>query len=116
YLIIESAVSSLWMKPEGIMKHYPPDIALITSIDGGQLIDAYQTAKLKAKIAEGMNSTGIVVINKEAKEFQTLVASVGKYTSHIITYGLDAQSDSNIISYVEKKGFAEVQANILGEE
>lgn len=116
YLIVESAISGLWMKPEGIMKNYPPDIALITSIDGGQNKDALETAKLKAKIAEGMNDAGIVVINKEAKEFQTLVASVEEYTSHIITYGWDAQADSNIISYAEKKGFAEVQANILGEE
>src|SRR5699024_6685802 len=53
FLVVESAVSGLWMKPNGIMKDFPPDVALITSIDGGQQKTAYETAILKAKIAEG---------------------------------------------------------------
>lgn len=36
YLIIESAISALWIRPNGVMKRYPAQIAMVTSIDGGQ--------------------------------------------------------------------------------
>ena len=38
------AISSLWMKSGGIAKTYIPDLALITSIDGGQNKTPYETA------------------------------------------------------------------------
>ncbi|HLR71385.1 MAG TPA: CapA family protein [Pseudogracilibacillus sp.] len=116
YLIIESAISGLWMKPHGIMKEYPPDIALITSIDGGQNKDAFETAKIKSKIAEGMNKKGIVVVNNDAKEIETLLKYVKEFNEQIITYGWGLDSDSRIVNYIERKGYACITANILGEE
>lgn len=115
YLVIESAISGLWTKPYGIMKSFPPDVALITSIDGGQNKTAYETAKLKAKIAESMNHQGCVVVNKESKEIDTLMDHVGQYNRNIITYGLSDTADSYIVSLVENKTFVHVTASIMGE-
>lgn len=116
YLIIESAISGLWSEPHGIMKHYPPDVALITSIDGGQQKSAYETAILKAKVAEGMNHQGVVVINSEAKEYDVLYQEVQKYNTNIKTYGFTSNSDSYVLKYEELKGKVSLEANILGEK
>src|SRR5699024_2394762 len=115
YLVIESAISGLWTKPHGIMKSYPPDIALITSIDGGQNKTAHETAILKARIAESMNHQGYVIINKESKEIDTLIEHVRHYNQNIITYGLSNAADSYIVSLAENKTFVHVTANIMGE-
>ena len=52
YLVLEMAISSLWMKSGGIAKTYIPDLALITSIDGGQNKTPYEATILKSKIVE----------------------------------------------------------------
>src|SRR5699024_8575814 len=111
YLIVETAISGLWMNPYGIMKDYPPDVALITSIDGGQQKTAQETAVLKAKIAEGMNHQGIIVINKESKEYATLYQYVKKYNDKILTYGSDPDADSYLTEYIELKGKALITAS-----
>lgn len=115
YLVVEAAISGLWMRPHGIMRTFPPEVALITSIDGGQNKSAFETAVLKAKIAEGMNNQGTVIINQEAKELQVLCDEVKKYNQNIITYGLTQPADSYLVSYNETKGKAALNANILGE-
>lgn len=116
YLVVESAVSGLWMKQGGILKNYPPNVALITSIDGGQAKTAYETAKLKARVAEGMNNEGTVIINKETKEFDVLKESVERYNENILTYGIDDTCDSFLIDYKELRSEAKVHVQILGEK
>ena len=69
YLVLEMAISSLWMKSGGIAKTYIPDLALITSIDGGQNKTPYETAILKSKIAEGMHHNGKVILNRDMNEY-----------------------------------------------
>lgn len=115
YLIVESAISGLWMQAGGILKNYPPHVALITSIDGGQKKNPYETAVLKARVAEGMNHQGVVIINKEAKEFNVLKEEVEKYNQNILTYGHDSSCDSFLIDYTELQGKVKARANIFGE-
>lgn len=115
YTIIEAAISSLWMRSGGIMKNYAPDIAMITSIDGGQQKDVYQTAVLKAKIAEGMNQKGTVVLNRDMNAYETVKQSVEQYNRNIITYGFNEQADSKIISVKETRTTTLVEADVLGE-
>ncbi|WP_368652489.1 CapA family protein [Ornithinibacillus sp. 4-3] len=116
YLIIESAISGLWTKPHGIMKHFPPDIAIITSIDGGQQKSAMDTAILKTKICEGMSKEGIVVLNKDMLHYDTVHKNVLQYTNHIITYSLEENADSSLLSVQHHHGLVTVNAKILGEE
>lgn len=116
YLIVESAISSLWMRSGGILKKYPPNIALITSIDSGQQKSAHETALFKARVAEGMNNQGVVIINREENEFETLKAEVKKYNENIITYGIDQTCDSYLIDYEEIHMKAKIKATILGEQ
>ncbi|RST59182.1 hypothetical protein D5F11_013725 [Siminovitchia terrae] len=115
YLVVESAISGLWTIPNGIMKDYPPSIAMITSIDGGQNKNAFETAVIKSKIAEGMNHQGTVILNRDMNEYETVYEQVEKYNSNIITYGFHADADSSIIDYQELKVGSFVTASILGE-
>src|SRR5699024_6734827 len=116
YLVVESAVSGLWMKHGGIIKDYPPNVAIITSIDGRQEKNAYETAKLKARDEEVMNNEGIIINNKEAKEFDVLKEYVERYNENILTYGFNDTCDSFLIDYKELQSEAKVQVQILGEK
>lgn len=116
YLIVESAISGLWTSPHGIMNNYPPDIAMITSIDGGQNKSAYETAIIKAKICEAMNHNGTVILNRDMQEYDTLLNEVNNYNSNILTYGFHPEADSFIKEYKEVNAATTVSASILGEE
>lgn len=115
YLIIESAISALWIRPHGVMKRYPAQIAMVTSIDGGQRKDAYQTAVLKSKVAEGMDNKGSVLLNKDMNYFDTVRETIAEYNSNIITYGFDDHADNYVIKYEEQKIGSEITASIQGE-
>lgn len=116
FLIVESAVSGLWTTPHGIMKHYPPSVAMITSIDGGQKKNAYETAVLKSKIAEGMNHKGTVILNRDMNEYDTVYDNVKIYNRDVVTYGFDETSDSRVLDYRELKTGTVVDASVLGEK
>ena len=115
YLVLEMAISSLWMKSGGIAKTYIPDLALITSIDGGQNKTPYETAILKSKIAEGMHHNGKVILNRDMNEYFTVKSTIEKYNKNIVTYGFNNESDSIIERFEEYKDYTHVEASILGE-
>ncbi|RZI02068.1 hypothetical protein EIG99_02715 [Staphylococcus condimenti] len=116
FTIVETAISGLWMRSGGILKNYPPDIAMITSIDGGQKKSAHETAILKARIAEGMHHKGHVVLNKDMNEYDTVEKEVQQYNQNIVTYGFDENADSLILEVTETRTTTIVKARILGEE
>lgn len=116
YLVLEVAISSLWMRSGGLAKTFVPDIAMITSIDGGQHKDSRETAILKSRIAEGMNHKGYVIVNRDMKEYETVIQTVGQYNRNIITYGFNKEADSYITSYEEYKNYSHIEAVILGEK
>ncbi len=116
YMVVEAAISSLWMKAGGVMKTYVPDIAMITSIGSTHQRDIHQTAILKSRIAEGMNNQGTVVLNRDMNEFETVYQTVSQYNKNIIIYGFHEESHSFIKSFEETRDSSRITANILGEE
>ena len=95
-------------------KTYIPDLALITSIDGGQNKTPYETTILKSKI-EGMHHNGKVILNRDMNEYFTVKSTIEKYNKNIVTYGFNNESDSIIERFEEYKDYTHVEASILGE-
>lgn len=116
FMVVEAAISSLWMKSGGVMKTYVPDIAMITSIGSTHQRDIHQTAILKSRIAEGMNHQGTVVLNRDMNEFDTVYQTVSQYNKNIMTYGFHEESHSLITSFEETRDTSIIKANILGED
>lgn len=115
YLVVESAISSLWMRIGGIMKTYVPNIAIITSIGVGHQRNARETAILKSRIAEGMNHCGTVILNKDMAEFETVYETVKEYNRNIITYSFAPKADVYVELFNETRDYSEVRVNVLGE-
>ena len=115
HLVVEVAISSLWMRSGGVMKNYPPNIAIITSIDSGQQRSARETAIQKSKIAEGMNNNGHVLLNRDMLEFDTVLSEVKKYNENIITYGFSDESDVKINDFTESLDGITATLDVLGE-
>ncbi|MCH7315986.1 CapA family protein [Acinetobacter sp. ANC 3882] len=116
YLILETAMSALWMKDGGISQLSCPDIAIITEIGVGQKgYDEDQTADFKSRIANGLNTAGIVILNRDIKNYDHLLYCVQRYSHNILSYGKHQKAD---VRYERTdKGFLvnikEIDYNIL---
>ena len=94
YLILETAMSALWMKDGGISQLIRPDIAIITEIGVGQKgYDENQTADFKSRIANGLNVDGQVILNRDIKNYDQLLAYVHRYSHNVLSYGKHSTAD-----------------------
>lgn len=94
YLIIETAMSALWMKSGGISHLSRPDIAIITEIGVGQKgCDEDKTADFKSRIADGLSKNGLVILNRDIKNYAQLVQYVHRYSKNILSYGQHVDAD-----------------------
>ncbi|WP_109441368.1 CapA family protein [Acinetobacter haemolyticus] len=94
YLILETAMSALWMKDGGISQLIRPDIAIITEIGVGQKgYDENQTADFKSRIANGLSTDGIVILNRDIKNYDQLLTYVHRYSHKILSYGEHSKAD-----------------------
>lgn len=116
YLVVESAISGLWMGKKGILKDYAPDVGLITSIDGGQKMTPKETALFKSRIAVSMKPNSTLVLNRDMLEYETIYNQIKEKQLNIITYGNQDTNESYIMTTNEVKGATMVKASILGEE
>lgn len=116
YLILETAISALWMRSGGISKLAKPHITLITSIGGGQQKTPLETAELKAKICEGIVPGGYALLNKEMLHFDEVKKKVEGYGAKVITYGLKKDADIYLIESTPKQAGTSVQAKVFDQK
>ncbi|MEB3754568.1 CapA family protein [Acinetobacter sp. MD2(2019)] len=94
YLIVETAMAALWMKNGGISQLSRPDIAIITEIGVGQRgCDEDQTADYKSRIANGLKADGLVILNRDIKNYDQLLSYVNRYSHNVLNYGKHANAD-----------------------
>lgn len=103
YIVIETAMSALWMKSGSISLLAKPHIAVITEIGVGQKgYDDIQTAAFKSKVAEGIQKDGLIILNRDIKEYEALKNYCQQYSEKIFCYGEHADSDAKL-SYEDEK-------------
>lgn len=94
YLIIETAMAALWLKTGSISRLSRPDIAIITEVGVGQQgCDENKTADFKSRIADGLSENGLVIINRDIKNYAHLVKYVHRYSKNILSYGQHFDAD-----------------------
>lgn len=115
YMILETAISALWMQTGGIGKISKPHISIITSIGGGQQKTPLETATLKAKVCEGMVPGGFAILNKDMLHFQEVKDEVEQYGAKVVTYGKSEDAHVFLIESIPKQGSTYVKVNVFGE-
>lgn len=94
YLVIETAMAALWLKTGSISRLSRPDIAIITEVGVGQQgCDENKTADFKSRIADGLSENGLVIINRDIKNYAQLVKYVHRYSKNILSYGQHIDAD-----------------------
>src|SRR5699024_5447236 len=115
YMILETAISALWIQTGGIGKISKPHISIITSIGGGQQKTPLETATLKAKECEGMVPGGFAILNKDMLHFQEVKDEVEQYGAKVVTYGKSEDAHVFLIESIPKQGSTYVKVNVFGE-
>lgn len=96
-VILETAMSALWMKSGGISQLSRPHIAVITEIGVGQKgYDEFSTADMKSRIANGIEENGLIVINRDITVFDQLLEYCKRFSENIITYGFHSLADVRV--------------------
>lgn len=97
YIVIETAMAALWMKSGSISRLAQPHIAVITEIGVGQKgYDDIQTAAFKSKVAEGIQPNGLIILNRDIKEYEILKSYCEQYSQNIFCYGEHVDSDAKL--------------------
>lgn len=115
FMILEMAISALWMSSGGISTIAKPYLSIITSIGGGQNKTPLETAKLKAKVCEGIMPGGLALLNKDMLHFSEVKEQVQSYGAKVYTYGLNEDADIYIIESTQMQGSTELKVNVLGD-
>jgi UDP-N-acetylmuramyl pentapeptide synthase len=98
YLVLEAAMSALWMKAGSISRLAKPNIAIVTEIGVGQKgYDELQTADFKSRIGDGLAADGLYILNRDIKVYDQLEQYCQRFSSNILSYGLHPKSDIRIL-------------------
>ncbi|MGJ7922749.1 CapA family protein [Neobacillus sp. LXY-4] len=119
FIVIETALSALWMKSGSISLLSRPHIVVITEVSLGQTNNDVKTAKdtaiMKAKIAQGIEVNGIAVINRDMNEYELVKNEVEKYGATVVSYGFHKDADNQIIDHTYTSEGSRITAKINGE-
>lgn len=104
FMVIEVALSALWMRSGGICKLARPNIAVITEIalgqTGGSVNTVHETARMKARIAQGIQPGGIAVLNRDMAEYDFIKSEVVSYGATVLSYGFHEEADFRVAEWL----------------
>ena len=95
-----------------------PHIALITNIEAVHLEFFASTeaiANAKAEIFEGMDETGIAILNRDTPHFARLAAAAKEHgLKKILSFGRHAKSDARLVSLTHEGDGLAIEATLMG--
>lgn len=99
-VVMEVAISALWMRNGGIGHRIKPHIVIITEIGmtqvGKNVTTLNDVARYKARISHGLIPGGYAILHRDMAEYATVAASVERDGAQIISYGFNPDADVRI--------------------
>ena len=96
-----------------------PDIAIVTTVDAVHLEffgSVEEIALAKAEIFDGMDSSGIVILNADNPYFELLSAEASaRGITNIMSFGESGRADAQLTGF-QTNGMSQLTCNILGSE
>jgi UDP-N-acetylmuramoyl-tripeptide--D-alanyl-D-alanine ligase len=118
FCVLEVAQSALWMQEGGICLLARPHIAVVTEIgltQVGKVKSEEETARIKARVAEGIEPGGVAVLNRDMAHFDLVREEVQRYGATVVTYGFSADADIRVASCELDARGSDVEVVIDGE-
>ncbi|MBZ0056383.1 MULTISPECIES: CapA family protein [unclassified Leclercia] len=102
-VVMEVAISALWMRNGGLGPRIKPHIVIITEIGmtqvGKNVTSLDDVARFKARISHGLIPGGYAILNRDMAGYETLAASVTRDGARIISYGFHPDADARITAF-----------------
>lgn len=99
-VVMEVAISALWMRNGGVGQRIKPHIVIITEIGmtqvGKNVTSLNDVARYKARISHGLIPGGYAILHRDMAEYATVAASVERDGARIISYGFSLDADVRI--------------------
>ena len=99
-VVMEVAISALWMRNGGVGHRIKPHIVIITEIGmtqvGKNVTTLNDVARYKARISHGLIPGGYAILHRDMAEYATVAASVERDGARIISYGFNPDADVRI--------------------
>lgn len=97
FLVLEVAISALWMRSGGAGLRIKPHIAIITEIGMTQVGDIVKTlqdtARFKSRLFNALLPGGYVILNRDMDEYDFVYQEAMRYGARVISYGFHPESD-----------------------
>ena len=119
YVVIEAAISSLWMRNGGVGLRIKPHICIITQVGWTQVREnnrtRQDTARHKARICNGIIPGGYVIINRDIAEYELIYQEVIRYGAKAISYGFHPLADVPVTRCVADMTGSDIAISLHGE-
>ncbi|WP_437890502.1 CapA family protein [Phytobacter sp. V91] len=106
-VVMEVAISALWMRNGGIGPQIKPHIAIVTEIGITQVrknvTSLHDVARFKSRISQGLIPGGYAILNRDMAEYATVCAGVERNGARVISYGFSTKADVRITQLVPQE-------------
>lgn len=103
YVVLEVAISALWMKSGGVGTRIQPDVAIITAIGltqvTSQISHLRDVARYKSRLCRGIKPGGYALLNRDMDDYDYVYQAAIDYGAKVICYGFHPDATIPITDY-----------------
>ncbi len=118
-VVMEVAISALWMRNGGVGPRIKPHIVIITEIGmtqvGKNVSSLHDVAHFKSRISHGLIPGGFAILNRDMAEYDTVALRVARDGARIISYGFNAASDVRITEFTPEDDGSLMTVTLRGQ-
>jgi UDP-N-acetylmuramyl pentapeptide synthase len=118
YVVLEVAISALWMGSGGVGPRIKPHIVIITEIGmtqvGRYVKTPRDTARFKSRLCNGILPGGYAILNRDMDEYDFVYQQAISYGARVISYGFHPQADVVITGFQPAPTGSEIHIMIHG--
>lgn len=107
-VVMEVAISALWMRNGGIGPRIKPHIVIVTEIGitqvGRSVTSLEDVARFKARISHGLIPGGYAILNRDMAGYDIVAEGVSRDGARIISYGFESAADVRITAFTPDEG------------
>ena len=111
-VVMEVAISALWMRNGGIGPRIKPHIVIVTEIGitqvGRSVTSLEDVARFKARISQGLIPGGYAILNRDMAGYEIVAEGVTREGARIICYGSHPAADVRITALNPDEGGSQI--------
>lgn len=111
-VVMEVAISALWMRNGGIGPRIKPHIVVVTEIGmtqvGKNVTSLQDVARFKSRISHGLIPGGYAILHRDMAEYDTVAMRVARDGARIISYGFHPSADVRITDMIPDENGSQI--------